>query len=67
VYDARKLRKEKIEIENQLIEARYKIKKLESEVQGQGGGILSSPRRVVQVQAGVTSPTVHRELDKVCI
>ena len=62
---ARKLRKEKIEIENQLIEARYKIKKLESEVQGHS--ILSSPRRVVQVQAGVTSPTVHRELDKVCI
>ena len=62
---ARKLRKEKIEIENQLIEARYKLKKLEGEVQGEG--MLSSPRRVVQVQAGITSPTVHRELDKVCI
>lgn len=64
---ARKLRKEKIEIENQLIEARYRIKQLESEAQS---GACSSPRKLLTTdslqRASVTSPTVHRELNRVC-
>ncbi|XP_052081873.1 kinesin-like protein KIF20B isoform X2 [Mytilus californianus] len=62
---ARKLRKEKIEVENQLIEAKFKIKQLENEVHS---GVMSSPRRMVHTEsiqrASVTSPTVHRELNR---
>ncbi|XP_071144826.1 kinesin-like protein KIF20B isoform X2 [Mytilus edulis] len=62
---ARKLRKEKIEVENQLIEAKFKIKQLENEVHN---GVMSSPRRMVHTEsiqrASVTSPTVHRELNR---
>ncbi|XP_063410383.1 kinesin-like protein KIF20B isoform X2 [Mytilus trossulus] len=62
---ARKLRKEKIEVENQLIEAKFKIKQLENEIHN---GVMSSPRRMVHTEsiqrASVTSPTVHRELNR---
>ncbi|VDH94739.1 kinesin family member 20 [Mytilus galloprovincialis] len=62
---ARKLRKEKIEVENQLIEAKFKIKQLENEVHN---GVMSSPRHMVHTEsiqrASVTSPTVHRELNR---
>ncbi|XP_060078395.1 kinesin-like protein KIF20B [Ylistrum balloti] len=58
----RRLRKDKIDTDNALLEAKCKISSLERQLADR---IFSSPRQRECLQRGsVTSPTVHRELNR---